>query len=79
MAIEQIHFYRSRFGEQPPAKKFRATPSVSEQFFGVTSSDVSEETQKQMKQNLKMEIRAANNDKFMPPVYYLLKSLFTES
>lgn len=25
-----------------------------------------------MKQNLKMEILAANNDKFMPPVYYLL-------
>ena len=79
MTIEQIHFYKSRFGEQPPTKKFRATPSVSEQFFGVTSSDVSEETRKQMKQNLKMEILAANNDKFMPPVYYLLKSKFTES
>lgn len=74
MTIEQIHFYRSRFGEQPAAKKSRATPLVSEQFLGVTSSDVSEETRKQMKQNLKMEIIAVNNHKFMPPVYYLLTS-----
>lgn len=79
MTIEQIHFYRSRFGEQPAGKKSRATPSVSvslslQQFLGVTSSDVSEETRKQMKQNLKMEIIAANNYKFMPPVYYLLTS-----
>lgn len=79
MTVEEIHFYKSRFGEQPPAKKFRATPSVSEQFFGVTSNDVSEEAGKQMKQNLKMATLAANNDKSMPPVYYLLKSKFTES
>lgn len=71
MTIEKIHFYRSRFGEE---RNLEQTPSVSEQFFGVTSSDVTEETRKQMKQNLKMEILAANNDKFMPPVYYLLKS-----
>ena len=32
-----------------------------------------------MKQNLKMEILAANNDRFMPSVYYLLNSKFTES
>ncbi|XP_068705086.1 uncharacterized protein [Montipora foliosa] len=38
--IEQIHFYKSRFGEQPPAKKFSATPTVSEQFFGVSRSDI---------------------------------------
>ena len=32
-----------------------------------------------MKQNLKMAILAANNDKTIPPVYYLLKSKFMES
>lgn len=57
----------------------RATPTVSEQFFGVSRNDVSEETDKQMKQNLKMAILAANNDKSIPPVYYLLKSKFMES
>ena len=49
----EIHFYKLKFGEQPPAKKFRATPTVSEQCFGVSRNDVSEETDKQMKQNLK--------------------------
>ena len=57
-----------------PQRNLEQPLQSQEQFFGVTSSDVSEETRKQMKQNLKMEIRAANNDKFMPPVYYLLKS-----
>ena len=32
-----------------------------------------------MKQNLKMAILAANKDKPMPPVYYLLKRKFMES
>lgn len=72
-------FINQEFGEQPPAKKFRATPTVSEQFFGVSRNDVSEETVKQLKQNLKMAILAANNDKSMPPVYYLLKPKFMES
>lgn len=36
-------------------------------------------TDKQMKQNLKMAILAANNDKPIPPVYYLLKSKSMES
>ena len=40
---------------------------------------MSEETRKEMKQNLKMAILAANNDKSMPPVYYLLKNKFTDS
>ena len=78
VTIEEIHFYKSKFGEQPPAKKFRATPTVSEHFFRVSKNDVSEETDKQMKQNLKMAILAANNDKPIPPVYYLLKSKFME-
>ena len=51
---------------------------MSEEFFGVSRNDVSEETDKQMKQNLKMAILAANNDKPIPPVYYLLKSKFME-
>ena len=80
VTIEQIHFYKSRFGEQPPTKKFRATPSVSEQFFGVTySNDASEEACELRKQHLKMEILAANYDKPMPPVYYLLKSKCSET
>ncbi|XP_022800952.1 uncharacterized protein LOC111338701 [Stylophora pistillata] len=79
VTTEQIHFYKSRFDEQPLAKKFRATPTVSVQFFGVSRNYVSEETDKQMKQNLKMAILAANKDKSMPPVYYLLKCKFMKS
>ena len=48
-------------------------------FFGVSRNYVSEETDKQLKQNLKMAMLAANNDKPIPPVYYQLRSKFMES
>ncbi|KAL9986636.1 hypothetical protein ACROYT_G000807 [Oculina patagonica] len=75
VTIEQVHFYKSRFGEQTPTKKFRATPSVSEEFFGVASNKKAVEVSKQ---HLKMAVLAANCDKPMPPVYYLLKNNYSE-
>lgn len=73
VTVEQMNFYKSKFGEHPPTKKLRASPSVSEKFFGATGDDTSDETVEVGKQDLKLAILGANSIKSMPPIYLSAK------
>ena len=66
--MENINFYKARFGKEPPLKKLRPTPAVTEQYYGIGDEDKQEE----QKMNLKKNIYEANQGNLLPPIYYIL-------
>jgi len=37
--IEDVNFYKAKFGKRPPTAKLHPSPSVTEKFFGLSEDD----------------------------------------
>lgn len=70
--MEDINFYKAKFGKEPPLKKLRPTPAVAEQYYGI--DDLEKHKMEEHKMNLKRNIYDANQGNPMPPIYYILGS-----
>ena len=71
-----MNFYKAKFGKEPPTKKLKPSPSVTEKYYGV--DDFTKHIINDFKLNLKRDIYLANQGKPLPPVFYLLESATTD-
>ena len=68
--VEDINFYKAKFGKEPPRKKVKPSPAVTEKHYGI--DDLAKLNIKQHKINLKRNIYLANQGNSIPPIYHIL-------
>ena len=68
--VEDINFYKARFGKEPPCKKVKPSPAVTEKHYGIDNP--TKLTIEQHKINLKRNIYLANQGNSLPPIYHIL-------
>lgn len=68
--VEDIHFYKAKFGKEPPRKKVKPSPAVTEKHYGI--DNLSKLNIEQHKMNLKRNIYLANHGNSLPPIYHIL-------
>ena len=68
--VEDINFYKAKFGKEPPCKKVKPSPAVTEKHYGI--DNLTKLTIEQHKINLKRNIYLANQGNSLPPIYHIL-------
>ena len=68
--VEDINFYKAKFGKEPPRKKVKPSPAVTEKHYGI--DDLTKLNIEQHKINLKRNIYLANQGNSLPPIYHIL-------
>lgn len=67
-----MNFYKAKFGKEPPKKKVKPSPAVTEKHYGIDST--SKLNIEAHKLNLKKNIYLANQGNPLPPVYHIIGS-----
>ena len=68
--VEDINFYKAKFGKEPPRKKVKPSPAVTEKHYGI--DNLTKLNIEQHKINLKRNIYLANQGNSLPPIYHIL-------
>ena len=68
--VEDINFYKANFGKEPPHKKVKPSPSVTEKHYGI--DNLTKLKIEQQKINLKRNIYLAIQGNSLPPIYHIL-------
>lgn len=68
--VEDINFYKAKFGKMPPRKRVKPSPAVTEKHHGI--DNLTKLNIEQHKMNLKRNIYLANQGNSLPPIYHIL-------
>ena len=68
--VEDINFYKAKFGKEPPRKKVKPSSAVTEKHYGIDS--LTKLNIERHKINLKRNIHLANQGNSLPPIYHIL-------
>ena len=68
--VEDINFYKAKFGKGPPRKKVKPSPAVTEKHYGI--DNLTKLNIEQQKINLKRNISIAKQGNSLPPIYHIL-------
>ena len=72
---EDINIYKGKFGKEPPKKKFKPSPSVSERKY---SFNFEEDKDFERKIKLTNDLLPANERSTLPPVFHLITGKTTK-
>ena len=68
--VEDINFYKAKFGKEPPRKKVKPSPAVTEKHYGI--DNLTKLNIEKHKINLKRNIYLANQGSSLPQIYHIL-------
>ena len=72
---EEIHIYQSKFGQEPPKKKQKPSPSVTERIYSFHLDD-NKDFERKIK--LKNDLLTADELSSLPPVFLLITGKLTK-